>query len=237
MRVGHSLRTVLLDGRHGSCTGIERNDLQDVCVFVYRHDKVMLWSCKARDIRDVDQSGLSEGTVLLRTTVPPAILRIHGPRVTHVEEFLRFLTKLLQASTAVLRCHGPLDYRPVPLRASAAWQPVACNAAYHAERAACNLRPARHLPGSGWYSAYSWAWQGQPLGTSVRWKNGSSAVRGTSPTPGAPLGSARHLLTTPSWKWDGSASFDAGPPAHPSAALFADEHLCSYGRIIGLVDG
>lgn len=94
------------------CTGIERNDLQDVCVFVYRHDKVMLWSCKARDIRDVDQSGLSEGTVLLRATVPPAILRIHGPRVTHVEEFLRFLTKLLQASTAVLRCHGPSDYRP-----------------------------------------------------------------------------------------------------------------------------
>ena len=89
-------------------------------MFVYRHDKVMLWSCKARDIRDVDQSGLSEGTVLLRTTVPPAILRIHGPRVTHVEEFLRFLTKLLQASTAVLRCHGPSDYRPVPLRASAA---------------------------------------------------------------------------------------------------------------------
>ena len=117
-------------------------------MFVYRHDKVMLWSCKARDIRDVDQSGLSEGTVLLRTTVPPAILRIHGPRVAHVEEVLRFLTKLLQASTAVLRCHGPSDYRPVPRHCGPLpqWQPVACNAAYPAEHAAHNLRPARHLP-------------------------------------------------------------------------------------------
>ena len=75
-------------------------------------------------IRDIDKSGCSEGTLLLRVHTPAAALKLCNARVTLLQDFLRLLYQLLKGQ---------------PVGTSVKWKATAQAHPSHVRRCPCTF--------------------------------------------------------------------------------------------------